>query len=54
MLRDKFNLSTKNAVKNVLTSGDMDIESKISYGGSMQPMRRESRSIMIKGAGGLG
>ena len=32
----------------------MDIESKISYGGSMQPMRRESRSIMIKGAGGLG
>ena len=34
----------------------MDIESKISYGGSMQSMqqmRRESRSILVKGAGGL-
>ena len=37
-----------------MTSGDVDIESKLSYGGSMQPLRRDSRSTLIKGPPGLG
>ena len=53
-INSKFNLSTKKAIQNVLTSGDVDIESKLSYGGSMQPLRRDSRSTLIKGTAGMG
>ena len=53
-INSKFNLSTKKAVENVLTAGDIELESKVSYGCSVQPLRRDSRSTLVKGAVGLG